>query len=761
MLRCPVPSLLVVLTAILTVCPNGSAGSAEPPVRTPVTVGDLLRMRTIREVVIDPEARFAIVSIESFDSKDDPNAELEERRRPGDHDIRRHLHRVDLQDRSPSLIPLTFGERRDGSPRISPDGSRLAFIRQAASGDENDEKSQVWVLPLNGGGEAKPITRFEHGASRAEWSPDGRHLLVETRWNLNDLIEAEGPPVWDGGRPGRVASEEGIEPDPDGTVEEVRAWLDANTDDRTPKLVNRLSHLGERAVEETWRPRQLMLVDREGEEEPIRLGKGVVDRRAGVFTVDGRSVVLVTTGGEQHPDLTLDSRLEIIDLETPDVARPLFDEDGWRVSDPQSGPDGSLIAFVAQRTDEPAYRGRQIGLVPASGGEPIWATSGEWTSVSSYRWGHEPATVLFTARRHGGVPFFTASPATLQPIESNRLREGLPAQVHDFDVGRNATIWIESSAGAPSTLRLLDETGERLVFDPNPWIATREIARPTEDWITRPDGSRVQSWLLPPLGLEPGETAPLILAIHGGPMSMWGPAEPTMWLEWQLAAAWGYGVVYANPRGSSGYGERFQRGNHQNWGAGPAGDCLAALDAATERAWVDPDRLVVTGGSYGGYLTAWIIAHDQRFKAAVAQRGVYDLATFFGEGNAYQLVEWAFGGHPHDPRFAAMLDRESPVRHAARIETPLLVLHGEEDRRTGVSQSGMLFRALKVQGRPVEYVLYPGAGHDLSRSGDPVTRMDRLVRILEFFTRFAPPDEIRLPSAASEVTSEVGLEKGI
>ena len=145
----------------------------------------------------------------------------------------------------------------------------------------------------------------------------------------------------------------------------------------------------------------------------------------------------------------------------------------------------------------------------------------------------------------------------------------------------------------------------------------------------------------------------------------------------------------------------------------------------------------------------------------MAQRGVYDLATFFGEGNAYQLVEWAFGGHPHDPRFAELLDRQSPVRHAARIQTPLLVMHGEDDRRTGVSQSGMLFRSLKIQGRPVEYVLYPDAGHDLSRSGDPVTRMDRLTRILEFFTRFAPPDPKDLSSAAPEVSDENEMEKGI
>ena len=150
-----------------------------------------------------------------------------------------------------------------------------------------------------------------------------------------------------------------------------------------------------------------------------------------------------------------------------------------------------------------------------------------------------------------------------------------------------------------------------------------------------------------------------------------------MWLEWQLAAAWGFGVVYANPRGSGGSGEAFQRGNHADWGAGPGGDCLAALDAACDTVdWIDPDRLVVTGGSYGGYLTAWLIANDDRFKAAVAQRGVYDLTTFFGEGNAFRLVEWAFGQTPTDPEGRAALDDASPLRRAEDITTPLLILHG-------------------------------------------------------------------------------------
>ncbi|MFG0314455.1 MAG: alpha/beta hydrolase family protein, partial [Phycisphaerales bacterium] len=288
------------------------------------------------------------------------------------------------------------------------------------------------------------------------------------------------------------------------------------------------------------------------------------------------------------------------------------------------------------------------------------------------------------------------------------------------------------------------------------WTAERVLSMPVEHWIER-DGTRVQYWVMAPIEASSGSAPPpsdsqtrltpppsgrgrmqskTVLAIHGGPAAMWGPGELSMWHEFQLLCAWGYGVVYSNPRGSGGYGYDFQRANQQDWGHGPAGDVLACLDDAMARyAWIDEDRLVVTGGSYAGYLTAWIVAHDHRFKAGLAQRGVYDLTTFFGEGNAWRLVPWAMGGYPWEEA-RAVLERESPFTYVDQIETPLLIMHASQDLRTGVSQSEMLYRALKVLERPVEYVRYPGAGHDLSRSGDPKQRMDRLLRIVEWFERF-------------------------
>jgi dipeptidyl aminopeptidase/acylaminoacyl peptidase len=239
-----------------------------------------------------------------------------------------------------------------------------------------------------------------------------------------------------------------------------------------------------------------------------------------------------------------------------------------------------------------------------------------------------------------------------------------------------------------------------------------------------------------PTNYQPGKKFPLLLEIHGGPSAMWGPGESSMWHEYQYFCGKGYGVVYANPRGSGGYGLDFLRGNINDWGTGPTKDVLTALDKTVAEGWADTAKLMVTGGSYAGYLVAWIIAHDQRFAAACSQRGVYDLATFFGEGNAWRLVPNYFGGYPWEATPKATLARESPINYVQNIKTPYIIFHGDNDRRTGFVQSEMLYKSLKVLGRPVEYVRHPGGTHELTRSGNNRQRIDQMLRTWEFFERF-------------------------
>jgi dipeptidyl aminopeptidase/acylaminoacyl peptidase len=215
---------------------------------------------------------------------------------------------------------------------------------------------------------------------------------------------------------------------------------------------------------------------------------------------------------------------------------------------------------------------------------------------------------------------------------------------------------------------------------------------------------------------------------------MWGPGFRSMWHEWQTLAARGYVVFFCNPRGSEGYGELWRDALRSGWGTADAPDILAGLEAVKQRVAIHPDKICVTGGSYGGYMTAWLLAHHDTFAAAVAARGVYNLSSLHGTSDAHELIEAEFGGFPwevHEELWA-----HSPLAHAHRITTPLLILHAERDYRVPISEAEQLFSVLRRLKRTVEFVRYPREGHDLTRSGEPHHRADHLRRTIEWFDRF-------------------------
>jgi dipeptidyl aminopeptidase/acylaminoacyl peptidase len=311
--------------------------------------------------------------------------------------------------------------------------------------------------------------------------------------------------------------------------------------------------------------------------------------------------------------------------------------------------------------------------------------------------------------------------------------------VVSFDLVGDKLVFVKTEPADPFELYLsdVDLKNAKRISDFNwDWVQTKQISFPEKKSFVNNKGLTVEYWMMKPVNYEAGKKYPLLLEIHGGPAAMWGPGETSMWHEFQYFCSQGYGVVYCNPRGSGGYGLDFLRANIKDWGTGPTSDVLTALDKTIAEGWADTSKLIVTGGSYAGYLVAWIIAHDHRFKAACSQRGVYDLATFFGEGNAWRLVPNYFGGYPWEPETKAILQRESPITYVQNITTPYIIFHGENDRRTGVTQGEMLYRSLKVLGRPVEYVRHPGATHEITRSGNNRQRMDQMLRTYEFFERW-------------------------
>lgn len=716
----------------------------------PIVTGDLLRIQRVTSIDVSRTGDLAVAAVHSIETKppaaDEHNGEHEDSRplQPTYHQ-RSHLYLFDLTDPDAQPQQLTFGERYDTGPQISPDGRRIAFIRRpeasAASPQENNA-AQLWIIRTDGG-EAQQRTELEHGASNPIWSPDGSAILISSTIPISEM---NGAPPWSWDRPGRVFGDaDGDHPDADpaGDRRQIRNWLAGNAAEVDPIVIHRLHFQGEQSLHEAHEFTHLFLVSStDFESQPRRITGAFADHNDPAFLPDGQHIVYSrkTETGE-HPDRVLQSEIRRIDISGTDDEL-LLAMDGWRLASPQPSRDGTLLAYIGRQIDQPAYRIDQLGIASLSRsgvGESVWLTEPQRFDAEAFdiRWMSSRPALLFRTAMRGGFPLMMASPSLLEPAPFIAGDEGEFPGIHSYDVGGGIVVYSLTEPRNPCVLRVRDVNGnDRLLMDLNPWVAQKRLTIPQERWLERPDGTRIQYWLMEPINRQSGQTYPLALEIHGGPMVMWGPGEFTMWHEFQLLCSWGYGVVYANPRGSSGYGYAFQRANEQNWGDGPAGDCLAAVDAALLEPWVDPDRLVVTGGSYAGYLTAWIVGHDHRFKAAVAQRGVYDLDTFFGEGNAWQLVPWCFGGYPWEPQIKAVLQRESPFTYVNRIRTPLLIMHASSDLRTGVSQSEMLFRALAVQGKPVEYVRYPDAGHDLSRTGDPRQRLDRLNRIIEFFERF-------------------------
>jgi dipeptidyl aminopeptidase/acylaminoacyl peptidase len=266
-----------------------------------------------------------------------------------------------------------------------------------------------------------------------------------------------------------------------------------------------------------------------------------------------------------------------------------------------------------------------------------------------------------------------------------------------------------------------------------------ELRAPVERHVTV-DGRDIQGWLIP----AGKGRQPLVTEIHGGPHTLYGWSP--FW-EFQTLAANGMSVFYCNPRGSEGYGRAFNEANLRDWGEGPMRDVLAGIEALVTDGLADPERLGVTGGSYGGYLTNWIVAHDQRFRAAITCRSVADLPMLFMTGDISQ-GEWAeleFGTVPWNG--PTILREQSPITYADRIRTPLLIQHSERDIRTTVGQAEALFTVLRSLRRPVRFMRVPDENHELTRSGTPFRRVENLVQVRDWFRHFLVEGRLRLPPA--------------
>jgi dipeptidyl aminopeptidase/acylaminoacyl peptidase len=701
-------------------------------------VTDMLKIKSISGIDLSNDGSKAVFTVTSIEPDGDNTWEY------------KYLNQVWMVNTDGGSSPKQLTTKEGSSQAVwSPDGKQIAFVRLA------DGKPQIFLLSLDGG-EAVQLTKFKYGAGGPRWSPDGKQILFSSNIPLRDYLKdsalnpAHSVPAWSYEKPGFVENENlktsKTKADPDGNIDEIRAFLENDVTDKKAKVVDKLNFQDEMEVNADISFNHFFIINIEGKSNPVELTKGFNRFNSADFTPDGKMVILSgDVDPTQHPDRSLESEIFLVNTDASNF-RKILGEEGKNYNSPSISPSGKWLAFQ--------YGNTSFVSVPTLAIMPLTGSLKDKIDIPFDRnkgnlvWSKDEKYIYFTAPSNGGQPLYRADLSTivsyppLSALKQNIKVEpltGFDNGVLGFDLVNDKLVFAKTEPADPFELYLsnADAKDAKRISNFNwDWVKTKQLSLPEKKTFSNNKGMVIEYWVMKPINYQAGKKYPLLLEIHGGPSAMWGPGETSMWHEFQYFCSKGYGVVYCNPRGSGGYGLDFLRGNVNDWGTGPTSDVLTALDKTVAEGWADSSRLIVTGGSYAGYLVAWIIAHDHRFKAACSQRGVYDLATFFGEGNAWRLVPNYFGGYPWEPATKAILQRESPITYVQNITTPYIIFHGENDRRTGTTQGEMMYRSLKVLGRPVEYVRHPGASHEITRSGNNRQRLDQMLRTYEFFERY-------------------------
>jgi dipeptidyl aminopeptidase/acylaminoacyl peptidase len=673
-----------------------------------IQVTDLLKIKTAGKPLVSPKGNQFIYTVTSI--VDDPD-------KKNDFVYQTHLYLGNLL--TGEFRALTSGKYSIASPVWSPDGSKIAFTRDMGA------KSQVFVLDL-AGGEPQAITSVPFAASNPIWSADGKGIYFQSSFTLKEFLadsvyNKKGMiPSWTMEKPMLSGISKKAKANPNGSIEEVRAYLAQNEVDKKAKVINRLNFQEEASTTSELPLPALFKTTLTGKPELVNNPF----QRWSDFEISSQGILaIVPADSISHPDKVLDSYIGLNN-------KVVYQRKGYKMSNLTLSSSEKWLAF--QEATSTGVQNASLNVISVS--QPAKSIKIPFDRViTQVKWSSDESKLYFTAQDQGGAPLFSYDLNSKELKQITSYTEG----VLGFDLTSAGFVYAKTGIDNPSEIYLQSAAGEKRFTSLNvDWLATKEIVKPTKHTFTNAKGLKVDYWVMKPANYIAGQKYPLVLEIHGGPSAMWGTGEASMWHEFQYYAAKGMGIVYANPRGSGGYGSDFLAANVKDWGAGPTSDVMKALDLTIAEGWADTTQLAVTGGSYAGYLVAWIVGHTNRFKVACAQRGVYELTTFMGEGNAWRLVPNYFGGYPWDKTTKAILDRESPYSYVQNINTPLIIFHGENDLRTGVIQSEMLYKSLKVLGREVEYVRHPGGTHELTRSGNNRQRIDQMLRTYEFFARY-------------------------
>jgi dipeptidyl aminopeptidase/acylaminoacyl peptidase len=641
-----------------------------------MTPDDLFRIQWVSDARLSPDGDIVAFTVSRMDEEAD--------------DYRSNVWTVPVSGGEPRRF--TNGSKKDSGARWSPDGSRLALIS-----DREGDKAQLYVIEA-AGGEARKLTSIPQGVSAPVWSPDGTRLVVVVR----------------------TGGDEGNERDK------------ANGKQKTKpaRLITTLKHRMNGEGFTYDRRRHLFVVDAEsGETRAVTDGDW--DDTEPAWSPDGRRIAFVSA---RHDERDYDRVNDIFVVEVDGAADPEAVVEPVRLSEgrnevtaPSWSPDGAWIAWLGTDSADDPPRNDRLWVMPATGGASRCVTAGLDRNLSGTpAWSADGATITIGMEDRGAAVVIEVA---VTDGAVTRLVDGLRnvgSWERRFPSG--AVAFAAADPTHPAEVFVRDADGERQLTNLNgEWL--NEVAlSPAEHFTVISDGAAVDAWMMLPAGYEPGRTYPALLNIHGGPFVQYGW---TFLDEFQVQAGAGYVVVFCNPRGSSGQEEAFARALIGDPAAPMTTDVLAALDEAISRSSaIDPARTGVLGGSYGGYITGWIIGETDRFAAACAERGIYNRYSRETTGDiptAYTYLRVRTWEEPET------YWKHSPIRRVRDMRTPLLIMHSEEDLRCPIEQAEQLFAALKQQRRDVRFVRFPGENHELSRAGKPSHRIERFGYQLDFF----------------------------
>uniref|UniRef100_UPI00260980A3 S9 family peptidase n=2 Tax=Thermococcus sp. TaxID=35749 RepID=UPI00260980A3 len=565
--------------------------------------------------------------------------------------------------------PFTSG-KKDGNPRFSPDGKLVAFTSKRDKGEE----AELYVIPTDGG-EARLLAKFKYGIKNLRFTEDGKGIAVVTPIDVekkpkDDVHLIKELPFWFNGI-GWVYGKRS-----------VVYLVDAETGKKrrlTPKNID-VSQI------RFHKGKLYFLAQEDRERKPM-----VSD----LYVLDGRKAKRLTPGEWGITDfIPLDDGTFILKANTRERGIPtnphIYHYD----------PETEELRKLTKDLDRSAYNSLNSDVRGSQRAELVFKDGWVYYVATD-----GPRANLFRVNLDGKIE---------RVVGGDR-------SVESFAIG-DYIAFTAQDAVTPTELYVLRDGRERKLTDFNGWIREYSLSKPEHFKVKAGDGAEIDAWIMRPVGFEPGKKYPAVLEIHGGPKTAYGYA---FMHEFHVLTARGFVVIFSNPRGSDGYGEDFAD-IREHYGERDYQDLMEVVDEALKRFdFIDGERVGVTGGSYGGFMTNWIVGHTNRFKAAVTQRSISNWVSFFGTTDiGYFFAPDQVGGDPWNNTDTYW--EKSPLKYAPNVETPLLIIHSTEDYRCWLPEALQFYTALKYLGKTVELAIFPGENHDLSRSGKPKHRVKRL-----------------------------------